>query len=134
MQKLAILADIHGNLLALEAVLAKIDAECIEHVVCLGDIATLGPQPREVIARLRALGCSVVMGDIDAILLALQRDESTITMRDDGRDGWTNEDFDRWCANLQQISVPVLAKPFHLSSPLAVIKQSAMRLRSAPEQ
>ena len=66
MEKIAILADIHGNLPALDAVLAQIDAEGIERVVCLGDVATLGPQPREVIARVRALGCPVVMGNTDA--------------------------------------------------------------------
>jgi len=93
MQKIAVLADIHGNLPALDAVLAKISAEGIERIVCLGDVATLGPQPREVIARVRALGCPVVMGNTDAILLALQRDESTMG------DDWSNEAFDQWCAN-----------------------------------
>lgn len=97
MEKIAILADIHGNLPALEAALAKIDAEGIERIVCLGDVATLGPQPREVIARLRALGCPVVMGNTDAILLALQRGESV--MGDEGGNGWSNEAFDQWCAN-----------------------------------
>jgi predicted phosphodiesterase len=95
-QKIAILSDIHGNLPALEAVLAEIAAEGIERVVCLGDVATLGPQPREVIARLHALGCPVVMGNTDAILLASQRDEGTTggARGDDRR----NEDFDQWCA------------------------------------
>jgi predicted phosphodiesterase len=100
-QKIAILADIHGNLPALEAVLAEIAAEGIERVVCLGDVATLGPQPREVIARLRALGCPVVMGNTDAILLAPQRVEDA-----PGGD-LSNEDFDRWCA--AQLSADDLA-------------------------
>ena len=92
MQKIAILADIHGNLPALEAVLAEIAAEGIERIVCLGDVATLGPQPREVIARLRTLECPVVMGNTDAILLAPQRDEGA------AGDDLRNEDFDQWCA------------------------------------
>lgn len=92
MQKIAILSDIHGNLPALEAVLAEIAAEGIERVVCLGDVATLGPQPHEVIARLRALGCPVVMGNTDAILLAPQHDDGAVGAE------WRNEDFDRWCA------------------------------------
>jgi predicted phosphodiesterase len=91
-RKIAILSDIHGNLPALEAVLTEIVAEGIERVVCLGDVATLGPQPREVLARLRALGCPVVMGNTDAILLAPQDDEEAPS------DHWRNEDFDRWCA------------------------------------
>jgi predicted phosphodiesterase len=97
MEKIAIIADIHGNLPALEAVLANVDAEGIERIVCLGDVATLGPQPREVIARLRALGCPAVMGNTDAILLALQRDGST--MGDEERNDWSNEAFDQWCVN-----------------------------------
>ncbi len=98
MQKIAILSDIHGNLPALEAVLAEIAAEGIERVVCLGDVATLGPQPHEVIARLRTLGCPVVMGNTDASLLVLQRDAGA--PGDDWRLGvpFYNEEFDRWCA------------------------------------
>jgi predicted phosphodiesterase len=93
-EKLAIISDIHGNLPALEAVLAAISAEGIERIVCLGDVATLGPQPREVIARLHALGCPVVMGNTDAIVLAPQSEESAA-----GDDvPMSNEDFDQWCA------------------------------------
>ena len=92
MQTIAVISDIHGNLPALEAVLAAVGAEGVERIVCLGDVATLGPQPREVIARLRALGCPVVMGNTDAILLAPQSDEGI------QGDDWRSEDFDRWCA------------------------------------
>ena len=92
MERIAIIADIHGNLPALEAVLAEIAAEGIERIVCLGDVATLGPQPREVVARLRALGCPVVMGNTDAILLAPQPKEGAT-----GGD-LSNEYFDQWCA------------------------------------
>ena len=94
MPKIAILSDIHGNLPALEAVLAEIAAESIERIVCLGDVATLGPQPHEVIARLHGLGCPVVMGNTDGGLLALQRDQSATGAV------WGNDDFDfdRWCA------------------------------------
>lgn len=93
MQKIAMLADIHGNLPALDAVLAQIAAEGIERVVCLGDVASLGPQPREVIARLRALGCPVVLGNTDAMLLALEHNASAPPS-----DDWRYEDFDQWCA------------------------------------
>jgi predicted phosphodiesterase len=92
MEKIALIADIHGNLPALEAVLAAVAAEGIARAVCLGDVATFGPQPREVIARLRALGCPVVMGNTDAMLLAPQGAEHTV-----GSD-FSNEYFDQWCA------------------------------------
>jgi hypothetical protein len=38
-------------------------------MVCLGDAIQGGPQPAEVVARLRELGCPVVMGNADAWLL-----------------------------------------------------------------
>jgi predicted phosphodiesterase len=66
--RLAVLSDIHGNLPALEAVLADLDHERVDELVCLGDVA-LGPQPAETVARVRALGCAVVMGNWDAWVL-----------------------------------------------------------------
>ncbi len=67
--RVALIADIHGNLPALEAALAEIATEAVDQIVCLGDVASFGPQPREVIARLRTLGCPVVMGNADASVL-----------------------------------------------------------------
>ena len=67
--RIAIISDIHGNLVALESVLSDLKTEHIDHIVCLGDIATDGPQPREVIAQLKNLNLSVVMGNMDAWIL-----------------------------------------------------------------
>jgi predicted phosphodiesterase len=66
--RLALLADLHGNLLALEAVLAALAREGVTQLVCLGDVAATGPQPRETVQRLRALDCPVVMGNADVEL------------------------------------------------------------------
>jgi putative phosphoesterase len=66
--RLALISDLHGNLLALEAVLAELDDGGIDQVVCLGDVAA-GPQPRETIARLRELECPAVLGNWDTWLL-----------------------------------------------------------------
>ncbi len=65
----ALVADIHGNLAAFDAVLDALKAEPSDQIVCLGDVAATGPQPREVLRRLRELGCPVVMGNADAELL-----------------------------------------------------------------
>lgn len=65
---LAVLSDIHGNLPALEAVLAELERERVDELVCLGDVA-LGPQPAETVARVRSLGCAAVMGNWDAWLI-----------------------------------------------------------------
>ena len=67
--KLAILSDIHGNLVALETVLAELAHRSIDQAICLGDVAASGPQPHEVIARLMELGWPNVRGNADAWLL-----------------------------------------------------------------
>jgi predicted phosphodiesterase len=46
---IAILSDIHGNLEALQAVLADIDHQGVEAIYCLGDIVGYGPNPRECV-------------------------------------------------------------------------------------
>ena len=57
--RVAVLADIHGNVPALEAVLADIERNPVDRIVLNGDIA-LGPLPGETIDRLVALGDRVV--------------------------------------------------------------------------
>jgi len=67
--KLALISDIHGNLLALEAALAALARQNVDHIICLGDVAAFGPQPREVLALLREINCPIVMGNTDEWLL-----------------------------------------------------------------
>ncbi len=51
--RVALLSDIHGNLPALSAVLADLADEAIGQIICLGDVAIFGPQPKEVLASTR---------------------------------------------------------------------------------
>jgi putative phosphoesterase len=69
MSELALISDIHGNAVALDAVLADLAQREVEQIVCLGDVAAGGPQPHEVIATVRELGCPVVRGNADRWLL-----------------------------------------------------------------
>ena len=64
MKRIGVLSDPHGNLMALDAVLAELEREELDGLVCLGDVA-VGPQPAETLARVRALGCPVVKGNWD---------------------------------------------------------------------
>lgn len=59
--RIGIISDIHGNLPALEAAPQAIEREVADTGVCLGDVAATGPQPRETVVRLRALGCPAVL-------------------------------------------------------------------------
>ncbi len=67
--RIALLSDLHGNEIALDAVLADVARQGMDRIVCLGDTATLGPRPREVLARLRDLECPCILGNHDAFML-----------------------------------------------------------------
>ena len=45
----AIISDIHGNLEALQTVLADIDRRGVDEIICLGDILGYGPNPNECV-------------------------------------------------------------------------------------
>jgi len=67
--RVGLISDLHGNLVALDAVLGECRRLGVDQIVCLGDVATLGPHPREVLARLRDLGCPCILGNHDDFLL-----------------------------------------------------------------
>jgi len=71
----ALIADIHGNLVSLQAVLDDARRSGVERIVCLGDVAATGPQPVETIEAVAALGCDVVMGNADEWLIDPELDE-----------------------------------------------------------
>ncbi|MBI3658967.1 metallophosphoesterase family protein [Candidatus Acetothermia bacterium] len=75
--RIAIISDIHGNLVSFETVLKEINREKPDQIVCLGDVAAFGPQPREAIVRLKSLNCPVVMGNADEELLNPPSTEAT---------------------------------------------------------
>ena len=61
--RVAILADIHGNLEALQAVLGDMQGRGMDQVVCLGDNVGYGPNPEEVVQHLQQNGCQSVCGN-----------------------------------------------------------------------
>lgn len=80
--RIAVISDIHGNAIGLETALADIDQRGVDQIVCLGDAIQGGPQPAEVVARLRELQIPVVMGNADDWLL---------TGVDDGSENFSEE-------------------------------------------
>ena len=64
--KYGILGDIHGNLSALERVLAALQPERVDCLVSVGDVVGYGAAPRECIALLREASAQVVLGNHDA--------------------------------------------------------------------
>ena len=64
----ALVSDIHGNLSALEAVVADIRRRGVELVLHGGDLALMGPRPAEVVDRIAELGWAGVVGNTDELL------------------------------------------------------------------
>ena len=67
--RVALLSDIHGNDVALSAVRADIKKRGVDQIVCLGDVATLGPAPERAFELVVELNCPCIMGNHDAFLL-----------------------------------------------------------------
>jgi predicted phosphodiesterase len=62
---LALLYDVHGNLPALEAVLADAEGAGADRYLLGGDYALFGAWPAETVARLRRLDATWVRGNVD---------------------------------------------------------------------
>ncbi len=105
--RIALLADIHGNLVALETVLHEVAQDSVDQIICLGDVGALGPQPHEVIDRLRHLHCSVILGNTDTWLLSPQGAKTS--------DSATLRTITSWCA--EQLT-PEDRSYLHTFSPL----------------
>lgn len=65
MTRIAFLSDIHGNAVALEAVLADIEKQRIDQIYVLGDIAYRGPEPKRSIQLVQSLQTTVIKGNAD---------------------------------------------------------------------
>lgn len=72
--RFAIVSDIHGNLAALEAVIADIARSGVERVVNLGDIASGPLWPRETVQRLMGLGWPTIAGNHERQVLTQRRE------------------------------------------------------------
>jgi putative phosphoesterase len=63
--RIALIADLHANLPALQAVLADVEAIGCDVVWCAGDVVGRGPHPNQVVGELRRLGIPTVQGNWD---------------------------------------------------------------------
>lgn len=102
--RLAIFSDIHGNLEALEAVMADAREQRCNDFVCLGDVVGYNANPHECVQLIQELDCPIVKGNHDeqASLIESSRDfnemaEAAIQWT---RDHLTNEDK-QWLRELR---------------------------------
>lgn len=74
----AVISDIHGNYIALQAVFADIYKRNIDQIVCLGDIVGYGPEPEQCLKAVRENCCLCVRGNHDHGLVEMPLGFNTI--------------------------------------------------------
>lgn len=77
-----IISDIHGNLPALDAVMARLQDLGVDRLISLGDLVGYGAQPDEVVRRVRDAVTESVLGNHDAVVSGRMRFQFA---RDEGR-------------------------------------------------
>jgi predicted phosphodiesterase len=70
-ERIGVIADVHGNLPALEAALGELRREGVDRLLCAGDLVGYGPFPNECVARVGETGAACVAGNHD--LMAIDR-------------------------------------------------------------
>ena len=80
--RLAVISDIHGNLTALEAVLADLEASGgSDQLWFLGDLAAFGPRPAECIRRIKAFADAAAEGEKKGTFRAIRGNTDQFVMR-----------------------------------------------------
>lgn len=103
--KIAVVADIHGNLLALEAVIKDIERQAPDVTVNLGDCVSGPLWPEETAQRLRALNWPTVRGNHDRWVVANNIPPSSRT--DYFAASKLSDDSKEWLSNLPAtVSLP----------------------------
>lgn len=69
MTRLAVLSDIHGNLPALDVVLADVESQRVDQVVIAGDVVNWGPFSAQVLARVTGNDWAIIRGNNEYYLL-----------------------------------------------------------------
>ncbi len=74
--RLAVIADIHANYTALQAVLADIDQQGVDEIINLGDFIDYGPRPEDVTRRLIERNIPSIIGNHEAAVIDPRVQES----------------------------------------------------------
>lgn len=67
--RIALVSDLHGNALALKQVLSRIASAGADQIICLGDVATLGPEPERVLELIHDSDALCILGNHDEFML-----------------------------------------------------------------
>ena len=66
--RVAVISDIHANLIALQEVLKDIENEKCEHIICLGDLILAGPQPISIMDFIHQQNWTIIQGNTDKLI------------------------------------------------------------------
>lgn len=91
MTRLAMIADIHANLPALEAVLEDIAQHNVDQIVVLGDLVGRGPYPRQVVDRIVQAGWPLIRGNHEYYLLDYDTVRAPAEWKTHTMTAWTQE-------------------------------------------
>lgn len=120
MPRIAVLADVHGNVPAFRAALADLDRQRVDEVLLGGDLVGRGPQGSRVVALARERGWRAIRGNHEDYLLQFRRGEIPAEWRHDA--AWSAA---RWmAAELEDYDVPYLE-----SLPLSLRAESIAAVR-----
>ena len=67
--RIGLLSDVHANLFALQAAIARLRAEGVDAWICAGDLVGYGPHPNECVETIAELGPTCVAGNHELMLL-----------------------------------------------------------------
>jgi predicted phosphodiesterase len=102
--RIAVLSDIHGNLLALDACLADLESQgSADAIVVAGDLCLGGPKPKKVLQRLEEIGAACVRGNTDRYLSEDASREKRSQL-ESAQIAWTRHEIgERWAAWLKDL-------------------------------
>jgi predicted phosphodiesterase len=101
--RVAVVSDIHGNLVGLDACLADVQTQGgADLIVAAGDLCLDGPKPKKVLQRLEEVGAQCVRGNTDRYLS--EDLTEAVEGLDDAQIKWTRNDLgERWLSFLRDL-------------------------------
>lgn len=102
--RVAVLSDVHGNLLALDACLADLASQGgADAIAVAGDLCLDGPKPKKVLQRLEEVGAQSVRGNTDRYL-SDEKPAGSFTAADAAQIAWTRQELgERWLSWLRDL-------------------------------
>jgi putative phosphoesterase len=102
--RIAVLSDIHGNLLGLDACLADLESQGgADAIAIAGDLCLDGPKPKKVLQRLEEIGAACIRGNTERYLCEETPGEE-FEPAEVAQIAWTRRDVgDRWLSWLKEL-------------------------------